>query len=170
MTRGRMTRYYLDTEFHEAKGVLEMISIALVCDDGREFYKASSTFDATRLDPWVVANVLPHLPPPSERITPDEIATGLREFITGEPEFWAWFASHDWVLFCWAMGGRMLDMPHGWPMAPMDLKQSIIERGIPRDSLPPQIGAEHDALEDARWLRDACAAALGHRVTQRPTP
>lgn len=162
-----MTRYYLDTEFHEGPGVLELISIALVCDDGREFYAVSSTFNRRRLDPWVVANVLPHLPAKHHRKTPAQIATDLRAFVTGEPEIWAWFASHDWVLFCWALGGRMVDMPKGWPQAPMDLRQTIIERGIPRKSLPTQIGTEHDALEDARWLRDACIKALGHTAVPR---
>lgn len=161
------TRYYLDTEFHEGHGELELISIALVCDDGREFYATSSTFETRRLDPWVVEHVLPHLPPKHHRKTPEQIAIELRAFVTGTPEIWAWFASHDWVLFCWALGGRMIDTPKGWPQAPMDLRQAIIERGIRRDSLPPQIGKEHDALEDARWLRDACASALGHKVVMR---
>ncbi len=159
-----MNRYYLDTEFREARGALELISIALVCDDGREFYAVSSAFDADACDPWVKANVLTHLPPMGERQTPEQIAAGLRAFINGVPEVWAWYASYDWVLFCWAMGGRMIEMPDGWPMAPMDLLQSIKEREVPRGSLPPQTGAEHNALEDARWLREACRFALGHQA------
>lgn len=74
------------------------------------------------------------------------------------PEFWAYFADYDWVLFCWLLGGRMIDIPDGWPMFCMDLKQSMVERGLTKSDLPPDPANAHDALADARWLRQAWKA------------
>jgi hypothetical protein len=76
-----VTRYFIDTEFFD-KGPndLHLISIALVCDDGRELYLCDSewlcadgTPDAVMADDWLRANVFPHLPhckcpPPPEPI------------------------------------------------------------------------------------------------------
>lgn len=150
-------RYFLDTEFVEAPFHLDPISVALVCEDGREFYAINSECDHTRADPWVVKHVLAKLPPRSDPrwMTKVEIAARLRAFVAsgiGAPEFWGYFADYDWVLFCWLLGGRMIDLPAGWPMFCMDLKQVMVERGISRDALPPDPPDAHDALVDARWL------------------
>jgi hypothetical protein len=49
--------------------------------------------------------------------------------------------------------GRMIDLPDGFPMWTNDLRQEVERRGNP--ALPKQESAEHDALADARWVRDA---------------
>ena len=158
------TRYYLDTEFIEAPGVLDLISIGIVCEDGREYYAVSAEFDRARASRWVVDNVFPHLPPHGAWKDRHTIAAEILAFTAGTtPEFWAYFADYDWVALCWLFG-TMMDLPKGWPMFCMDLKQSMTERGIGRDMLPVQVGTEHHALADARWLRDACCSALGHRM------
>jgi hypothetical protein len=46
----------------------------------------------------------------------------------------------------------MMDLPKGWPMFCMDLKQLCVLKGDPR--LPEQTSTEHHALADARWNRD----------------
>lgn len=148
-------RYYLDTEFIEQPCCIDLISIALVADDGREYYAVSSEFDASRASKWVVDNVFPHLPPRDTWKRRSQIADEIRAFVGDtKPEFWAYFADYDWVVFCWLFG-RMIDMPSGWPMFCMDLKQVMVERGIMKDQLPFQEGAEHNALDDARWVMRA---------------
>ena len=151
--------YYFDTEFIEQRGYLEPISIGMVCEDGREFYAVSNEFHVDRADPWVVANVIAKLPPLSQRTSLATIAVDLRAFVVDDaPSFVAYFASYDWVVLCWLLGGRMVDVPKGWPMFPMDLKQAMVERGVTRRMLPAQpAGTEHNALDDARWVRDAHA-------------
>jgi hypothetical protein len=163
-------KYFLDTEFHEAPGVLDLISIALVCEDGREFYAVSSEFNQERCNDWVKANVLPKLPPRETWNQRWEIARQIRAFVGyGKPEFWGYFADYDWVLFCWLFGA-MIDLPTGWPMFCLDLRQSMYERGIGRETLPPSPKSAHDALEDARWLRQAHGVvfAAGERPEAKP--
>ena len=154
-------KYFLDTEFIERPYYLDPISVALVCEDGREFYAINAEADLTKADAWVVEHVITKLPPRFSKpwMTKAQIAKGIREFIGEDrPEVWAYFASYDWVLFAWLLGGRMIDLPKGWPMLPMDLKQAMIERGLKRDALPPKPTDAHDALADARWL------AAAHKV------
>ena len=52
--------FFLDTEFYEAPGVLDLISIGIVDDEGAEFYAVSNEFyrDRAWLDSWVRENVL----------------------------------------------------------------------------------------------------------------
>jgi len=55
-----MKRYFLDTEFIESVGSIDLISIALVCDDGRHYYAISNEFDTQAAwdHEWVRENVL----------------------------------------------------------------------------------------------------------------
>lgn len=58
-------RYFYDCEFIEDGRTIELVSIGVVCEDGREFYAVSTEFDPERAGPWVRRNVLPKLPNPS---------------------------------------------------------------------------------------------------------
>lgn len=146
-------RFFFDTEFNERQHHLELISIGIVAEDGREFYAVSSEFDNTNA--WVAENVLPKLPEAKDRLTCKEIAKQIVEFVGDSPEFWAYYADYDWVLLCWLFGA-MVDLPSTWPMFCLDLKQSMHERGISLAQLPPvDERYAHDALADARWLRQA---------------
>jgi hypothetical protein len=149
-------RYYFDTEFDEDGRTIELISICVVADDGREFYRVSSEFDPKRCNDWVKQNVLPQLPRRSTWVSRESIARDLLAFVgdkrtfleQGQPEFWAYYADYDWVALC-QLYGRMIDLPQGWPMYCRDLKQWCDDLGNPE--LPEQGAGEHDALEDARW-------------------
>lgn len=43
------------------------------------------------------------------------------------PVFYAYFADYDWVVFCWLFG-KMIDLPKGFPMYCIDLKQMLDEK------------------------------------------
>jgi hypothetical protein len=58
-----MTRYYLDTEFIEDGHTIDLISIGIVAEDGREFYAVNKGCDFSKADDWVKENVISHLPP-----------------------------------------------------------------------------------------------------------
>ena len=47
---------------------IELISIGVVAEDGREYYAVSTEFDAGRAGPWVRTNVLPKLPSPASPV------------------------------------------------------------------------------------------------------
>lgn len=142
-------RYFLDTEFMEDGKRIELLSIGVVSEDGREFYRESREAKWRRANDWVRANVLPHLDRKSPACQPRElIARDLLGFIAPEsPEFWGYYADYDWVALC-QLYGTMMDLPEGWPMFCMDIKQLAVEKGDPE--LPPQEN-EHYALADARW-------------------
>lgn len=182
-------RYFLDTEFidngNEEK--LTLISIALVCSDGRELYLVSNEFKQEDCDEWLRENVLKQLPPthvPPETApgayvpsplwrTRAQIADAIREFILdpgdgSKPEVWAYFASYDWVLFC-QLFGRMIDMPKHFPWVVNDLRTWASHMGYSGKfkALLPDTG-HHDALCDARWNRDV-HAILTKRFESRAT-
>ncbi len=147
-------RYFLDTEFIERgrREPIQLISIGIVAEDGREFYAISSEFYPIDASKWVFDNVLQSLgdQPPAPI---DNIANDIREFIgnSSKPEFWGYYADYDWVVFA-QLFGTMLDLPTGFPMYCRDIKQWCDQLGNPK--LPKKTG-EHNALNDARWNKAA---------------
>lgn len=141
-------RIWFDTEFQDRGGSLDFISIGLVRDDGATYYAENSAIEPGSLSLWLRENVVPKLT--GERKDRAEIAADLRAFCRDDPEFWAYFASHDWVVLCSIFGG-MMQLPTHWPMYCNDLMW--ITQG--RYRLPKQETPEHNALNDALWLRDA---------------
>ena len=75
-------RYFYDTEFIEDGRTIELISIGVVAEDGREYYAVSTEFDPERAGSWVRANVLPKLPPPASQLwrSRSQIRLDLEEF------------------------------------------------------------------------------------------
>jgi len=162
-------REFLDTEFDEDGKTIELISIALVAEDGREFYACNTEVDLTRVNPWVRDNVLPHLPPIGAPawMTRAQIRDGVLAHIAAgvtKPEFWAYYADYDWVALC-QLFGRMIDLPKGWPMFCRDLKQLSVDVGSPPH--PPDPKDAHDALADARWNRNLYAFLMTIRKGKR---
>lgn len=149
-------KYFFDTEFIEWEGGLDLISIGIISEDGREFYAevADAEIPWDKADPWVLANVRPHLHQ-SAKWSKKDLAYEILSFTSvdpAKPQFWAYYADYDWVIFC-RLFGRMVDLPQIYPQYCMDIKQWCVELGDPR--LPEQFGTKHDALEDARWNRAA---------------
>ena len=151
-------RWFLDTEFAEDGTKIDLISLALVAEPGHFYYACSTAFNPKLVNDWVRDNVLPKLPP---RDAPwwksrTEIADDVRDILLhdGKPELWGYFADYDWVALC-QLYGRMVDLPKGFPFWCHDLKQLMEDRGVDNDALPFQTTDEHDALNDARWIRSA---------------
>lgn len=146
-------RIFFDTEFYEDGQTIQLISIALVREDGARYVAETEQAHAlARMSPWLEQNVLPHLRG-GKNIRPTEaIAAEIRAFVGEKPEFWAYYADYDWVALC-QLYGRMIDLPEGWPMFCRDVKQLHVERGSP--ALPDASKHEHDALADALWCREA---------------
>lgn len=152
-------RYFLDTEFIEHPNTIDLISIGIVCEDGRKYYAISNQFDEAKANDWVLENVIYKLESlPRKSLT--QIKKELLEFITGENiEFWGYYSDYDWVVFCWIFG-TMMELPNGYPMYCRDLKQLLDESG--KDKIAEPVG-EHNALADAEWnlklykhLTDSC--------------
>ena len=43
------------------------------------------------------------------------------------PKFYGYYSDYDWVVFCWLFG-KMIDLPKGFPMYCIDLKQTLDEK------------------------------------------
>lgn len=145
-------RFFYDCEFIEDGQTIELISIGVVGEDGREFYAVSSEFDPATAIAWVQENVLPQLPSPSDRrwMGRREIRDRLLAFMTEAPgriELWAWVAAYDHVSLAQLWGG-MRELPREIPRFTHELKQRWEDAGSP--AVPTQPGAAHDALADAR--------------------
>lgn len=170
-------RCFYDTEFLEDGRTIELISIGMVTDDGREYYavNADMPVDRVRAHPWLKENVWPHLPVRGQytgdgrhegRVSaPGQLDTDstlvrpygtirdeVRLFLTGIPdvELWAWYGAYDHVALA-QLFGRMVDLPAGIPMWTNDLKQECQRRGNPQ--LPAQESGVHNALADARHVK-----------------
>jgi hypothetical protein len=143
-------KFWFDTEFIEDGKTIDLISIGVVAEDGREFYAEALECDFSRASPWVKDNVLPHLN--GFAVPRARIASDLIEFMGEKPEIWAYYADYDWVALC-QLFGTMMDLPKGWPMYCRDIKQLCDFIGNPR--LPKQDGPEHNALADAQWNKMA---------------
>lgn len=158
------TRIFFDTEFIDDGKTIELISIGMVRDDGEELYLESGEINWRNASQWVLENVHPHLT--GVQHSRAEIAQQVREFVGPKPEFWAYFAAYDWVVLC-QLYGRMLDVPTGWPHFCCDLRQEMWN--LPKDLLPEQM-VKHNALGDARWVRESwyvvqsLSGLKGHRT------
>lgn len=170
-------RYFLDTEFDENGETIMPISLALVREDGRFLY-AELPFDFSRAreNDFVRENVLPHLiransldslvlviegfdqdlhdlePSAIDHELVDVFSQRLLAFVGKDPvpEFWAYYADYDWVLWC-RLFGKMADLPSHFPKLCMDLQQWYRQMGEPPNVKPSPPRDAHHALADAQW-------------------
>ncbi|CAL2094846.1 hypothetical protein [Tenacibaculum sp. 190524A02b] len=170
--------------FSDNKPTIDLISIGIVSEDGREYYAISKDFNLKEawnryhiikdfVKPqglgdkkvyWIRENVLkpifdelveqhnnrvPYVSMISDFSyknmkklikrygkSNEQIAKEIKEFSfyydgdfnqvkrVEKPKFHAYYADYDWVVFCWLFG-RMIDLPEGFPMYCIDLKQEL---------------------------------------------
>lgn len=183
-------RYFYDCEFLEDGRTIELISIGIVAEDGRELYLVNRDAPWRRIKKheWLMSNVVPKLPQPHgdwinqmPRRWPidfhnpavrgrDAIADRVVAFLLGNDqetytdlELWADYGAYDHVALC-QLFGPMIALPSGVPMFTNDLQQAIRHAGNP--TMPEQVAGMHNALDDARHLRD-CFNALSTAEAER---
>jgi 3' exoribonuclease, RNase T-like len=145
-------RFFYDTEFIEDGNTIDLVSIGVVDEDGREFYAVSTEFDPTRAGLWVRENVLSKLPSPADPAWCDRrtIRDRLLKFLNrgrDRVELWAWFAAYDHVALA-QLWGDMPALPRELPRFTRELRQRWEDVGKPVLPTPPKDA--HDALADAR--------------------
>lgn len=147
-------KYFLDTEFIDKPNTIDLISIGIVAEDGREYYAISTEFDRLRAGLWVEKNVIALLPPIEDPAWKNrmQIAKEILDFVGDDldAKFVGYYSSFDWVVFCWLFG-PMIDLPRHFPQFCRDLKQLLVQYGNPRS--PIDKGEKHNALADARWIK-----------------
>ena len=144
-------RYWIDTEFIEQPYSIDLVSIGLVAEDGREFYAESSEVDWKAANQWTLQHVRPQLT--GNGIPRVEIGYGIRWFTEHDeqPVFWGYYPAYDWVAFSWLFGS-MTELPFRFPQACLDVHQWAVALGSP--DIPRQADGAHNALADARWTRE----------------
>jgi hypothetical protein len=145
-------RVWFDTEFIEDGRTIDLISIGLVREDGRELYLQNEECDLNRASDWVRQNVFPYLQVGFNWHKRSAIAEHVLVFASDNPEFWGYYADYDWVVLC-QLFGTMMQLPDGWPMFCLDVKQLCVSKGNPQLPEPPSDA--HNALADARWTQQA---------------
>lgn len=162
--------WYLDTEFLDDGRTIDLISIGLVSErrgDGLDdivYYAKNADFDMVRIanDEWMQENVVARLDVApikgawkKRSVIAQEILELVRS-VDSRPEFWAYFADYDWVVFC-QLYGPMMKIPKLYPHLCMDIKQEMKRLGIRGDEpMVPRMreGTEHNALCDAYHDRE----------------
>lgn len=166
-------RYFYDCEFIEDGRTIELVSIGVVSDDGREFYAINGGVHWERLGKqqfqWVRENVWRFLPTTgpgqlslnryhTDVKTKFQIGQELLAFFFGqapeghepEIELWGDYPAYGHVALC-QIWGSMLDKPRGIPMQTNCLVQLGESLGIKEHNFPKQDEAtKHHALYDAR--------------------
>lgn len=172
-----MVRIAYDTEFHErgSSAAIEFISIGMVRDDGAEYYAVSNAVQwwAVYKNEWLRDNVLVQLPGRVRHFgngggdfEPDFdsglykpralIAQEVADFAyvnygqkREDTHLWAYYGAYDHVVLA-QLFGRMSDLPDHMPMFTRDLQHVADMFNV---DLPEQESGQHNALEDARWVK-----------------
>ncbi|WP_229674585.1 polyadenylate-specific 3'-exoribonuclease AS [Nakamurella endophytica] len=165
---GPVARYFYDCEFIEDGRTIELVSIGVAAEDGREYYAVSTEFDPGRAGTWVRRNVIDKLPGPADRAWRSRatIRDELLDFFTapGLPvELWAWYAAYDHVVLA-QLWGAMPALPREIPKLTREIRQHWEAAGCP--PIPEAGRDRHDALADARLGRARWLAA--ERARTRP--
>lgn len=161
-------KYFYDTEFHEDGHTIDLISIGIVAEDGREYYAVNQDAGWGRiaLNEWLCANVVPHLPAYSEWKPKAQIRNEVRDFLMAStpPELWAWYCAYDHVVLA-QLFGTMMDLPNGIPMYTSDVRSLVDWTGV--DRLPKQADGQHDAMADARHVKQMYDHIFNVRMGQK---
>jgi 3' exoribonuclease, RNase T-like len=156
--------YFLDTEFIAQDQYLDLVSIGIVAEDGRELYCENSEADLSKAGTWVKANVIPKLWAASsfkkslvgswtngqgrggyfDRKT---IAREIRRFAYDDAIFWANNGAFDWTLLV-QLFGTMGELPDAWTTKYIRELKMLPLAGVIPEQNP---GTEHHALFDARY-------------------
>lgn len=174
-------RCFYDCEFLEDGRTIDLISIGMVAEDGRELYAVNEAIahqplhDRICKHQWLMENVVPGLPLAPEPgweahgrlrsggffdldldsnvVMPKRmIRNTVREFLAATPDVELWAWYGAYDHVALAqLFGPMVDLPSGVPMWTNDVQQEWSRLGRP--ALPEQESALHNALDDARHVR-----------------
>lgn len=169
-------KIFHDWEFYEDGQRIYPISVGMVAEDGRELYLVNADMPGGLIAsrPWLMENVMPHLPMRAGLPGPaGEVSRSLdfwhadvrplhviRERVlafigaTPLPELWAWYGAYDHVCLA-QLFGPMIDMPASIPWWTNDIRTlAMLASPEAREGAPAHMGREHHALDDAKHDRE----------------
>jgi len=140
ISSGDVMKLFLDCEFTNFQG--QLISMALVADDGKEFYEVIN-FSLVDCHEWVLDNVVPILV--KESIPYEDFQKKLSKFLR---QYDSIEVIADWPEDFWHFTQSLLTGP-GMMMDTPKINMTM-ERRLEYKSVLP-----HNALEDAKAIRSA---------------
>lgn len=172
-------RIFLDTEFTELSQQAQLISIALVAENGDWFYAELTDYDPNAASAWVRENVISLLTgealPNAQFVHAkaqmpcrgdiQDVHRALRRWFNrfgkekNSIHIWADVLAWDWVLFCEVFTGAFA-IPEQVFFIPFDLSTLLLTKGIDPNITREELGkvevtipklklAKHHALYDA---------------------
>jgi hypothetical protein len=161
---------FLDTEFTDLGPEAELLSLALVAEDGsREFYLERTDVPVYACSDFVQAEVLPHFGKyPGARCDYPEFCNRLRSWVDALPERMAVACDYslDFQFLGWAVG-------QPWPRTlepgPLMLTHWLYSPafGLAEEAYFAQGYPRHHALHDARAIRLGFLAARSALISTR---
>lgn len=162
-------KIFWDMEFTGLHQNTTLISLALVCEDGAEFYAEFTDYDRSQVDDWLQENVINnlYLEVQYQNVTADKIyvkdhTKGVMYWLNvwlserGEVEMWGDCLAYDWMLFCQLFGGA-LKIPRNIYYIPFDICTLMnvknVNPDVSREKYSGTIGHKHNALHDAHVIQ-----------------
>lgn len=167
-------KLFFDTEFTGLHQNTTLLSIGIIDENGRTFYRELNNYDKSQLNPWLVKHVIGNFEGGKD-ITVDtlELRKDLKKWLEaydyGETlEFWSDCLAYDWVLFCEIFGGAF-EVPKNIYYIPFDICTLMKIKGVDPDISREEFAGltenqiKHNALWDAKVIKacyDKLTAAL----------
>lgn len=178
-----MPKYFLDTEFIEDGKTIDLISVGIVCEDGRTLYLQNADCHFRLASDWVWRNVFVHLLNfnmngqrgcTEKSYCTGETQTGkchkpdcawrhrsqIRDEVSEFCDVEKYGKPEFWGYFAdydWVvfcqLFGTMMQLPKGFPMYCRDIQQWADQLGGVR--IPKPDVEIHHALTDAMWVKEA---------------
>ena len=150
-------RYFLDTEFVDGGNKLDLISIGIVCEDGRQYYAINRDYESLNWSEWLTKHVRPHIEidiesKPDRLKSLEHIAEDVRRFFQRNCDLWCYFGAHDLVLLHSLYGG-MISSPRNIPEVYHELYHKVVGKGLSYCQMPIN-SQPHNALCDAQWNKE----------------
>lgn len=163
-------KLFFDTEFTGLHQKTTLLSIGIVDENGREFYRELDDYDQSQLNDWLRENVIGNFKNEGSvnmGMLREDLKEWLKAYDYGEKiEMWSDCLAYDWVLFCEIFGGAF-EVPKNIYYIPFDICTLMKAKGVDPDiSREEFVGVEkwqsvrkHNALHDA-WMIEGCYRKL----------
>ncbi len=167
-------KYFLDTEFIDSSSKLDLLSIALVAEDGRELYLKNVEADFSKGSAWLRENVYDNLGLTLKQVKTKQFGSAtyiapldykdgwytrenikylimefLDEGVYGKAKFYGYYASCDFVCL-YQLFGTLMEFPYIKYINDIKTVQNFLGAA----DFTPQTVHKHHALYDARWIKD----------------
>ena len=157
-------KLFFDTEFTGLHQNTCLLSIGIVDENGREFYRELDDYDPTQLNDWLRDNVIASFTNEGSvnmGMLRDDLENWLHPYASDQIEVWSDCLAYDWVLFCEIFGGAF-EVPKNIYYIPFDIctlmKMKGVDPDTDREDFSDRLWGDerkHNALHDAKVIK-AC--------------